>query len=168
MTGTPRFSRVMAVVDLGARGREVARQAWNLARQHGARLCLGHVADWGAELGADGFSPLTPPEVEQRLHEVVRRKLAAMAGELGAADQAVSTVVAFPGIDRGIAELLRGWQPDLVVADSRAGIDIDDGRIEVPGWSCTAVTVQVMRSWPAGLRDLLDTLHPARPAPRIG
>jgi hypothetical protein len=153
------YSRVMAVVDLGPRGAEVARRAWSLARQHGARLCLGHVADWGADLGADGFSPLTPPEVEARLEVVVSRKLAALAAEIGAAD--VATVVAFPGVDRGLAELLRGWQPDLVVAEAAPAIA--DGRIDVPGWSCAAVTVEVVRSWPR----LMDGLV-GRPVPKAG
>jgi nucleotide-binding universal stress UspA family protein len=161
--------RVLAVIDMGRSGREVARRAWEITSLHeGARLAIGHVADWGAELGADEFSPLTPPEVEQRLEVVIDRHLRAVANQIGAAEAA--TLVSFPTPFRGIDELARRWQPDLVVVGSGTdhGLAGSDS-FSTPHWSCAALVVEVPASafLPRAVRRIADALTPGRPAHRL-
>ncbi|MEW5726227.1 MAG: hypothetical protein AB1918_00230, partial [Pseudomonadota bacterium] len=108
--------RVLAIVDLDAGGTFVARRAWELASGDGARFALAHVMDWGIGL-EDGFSPLTPGEIHDRLSVVVHRRLDRMAAGIGAAGRAATLATPWEGLGR----MLAGWQPDLVVASSRAG-----------------------------------------------
>lgn len=136
------YRRVLAVVDVNHRGREAARHAWTIAQAQGARFGLGHVADWGRDLDCDDYSPLAPSQVEERLEVVVRRMLSRMAAQIGVPDASVA--VSFSGAGRGIGELVRGWQPDLVVvaADDAHGL-AGQSRLEVPGWSCDAVALDL-------------------------
>ncbi len=159
--------RILAMVDIDSRGRETARHAWAMAQAREARFALGHVVDWGLDLGADDYSPQTPRQIEERLGIVVRRMLSAIATQIGARD--ASLLVTFPGIDRGVAELARGWQPDLVVA--AAGNDhglSGRPRLAVRGWTCDAVVIDLPRF---GLLSkaasaIAGRLAPGRLAPR--
>lgn len=133
-----RYRRILALVDLDRRSADIARQAWSLARRDGARFGLGHVVDW--EQGCDDYSPLTPSEIQQRLRGVVHRKLRDIAATLGA--ESASTSVAFPGLNSGLDDLLRGWQPDLlVVGEGAVWIEPGQMRIVVPGWECDCLAV---------------------------
>lgn len=160
--------RVLAIVDMGRSGREVARHAWDIAARQGARFAIGHVADWGTDLGCDDFSLLTPHEVEQRLEVVIERRLRAVANQIGAPEAA--TLVSFPAASRGIGELAGRWQPDLVVVGSGAdhglaGLDT----LNTPEWSCAALVIDVPASGflPRAARRIADTLAPRRPAHRL-
>lgn len=138
----PSYRRVLAVVDLGRSSREVARKAHEVAVENGARFAIGHVADWGLDLGADDFCPFTPQQIEERLETVVNRQLHSLASQVGAADAATLVSVAMP--TRGIGELARRWQPDLVVVDAKSQFGgLEDNSLSVPGWTCDAQVVAV-------------------------
>lgn len=157
--------RILAVVALDAGGAAVARRAWAEACRHGARFALAHVADWGAGLD-DGYSPLTPAEVESRLAVVVSRKLDAMAAEIGAAGR-TATLVGFARPNAGLDEIARGWQPDLIVASTKDELVVD-GHVHLPEWSCDGLAVEPppLRLWGKAARRVRSALAPRRPALR--
>ncbi|MBI5165717.1 MAG: universal stress protein [Magnetospirillum sp.] len=163
----PRYHRILAVVELGRSGREVARRAWEMAAGPDVRLAIGHVADWGLDLGADDFCPYTPQELEARLERVIARKLRTLASQIGAAEAA--TLVSFAGASRGIGALARRWQPDLVVVGGDADHGLGEAtELSVPGWRCEARVVPVTASglWTRTVRQVVDALRPGRLAPR--
>ncbi|MBI5162601.1 MAG: universal stress protein [Magnetospirillum sp.] len=131
--------RVMAVVDLDSRGREVARRGWRIASVERASFALLTVADWG--IGEDDFCPYTPAELEAQLEPVLHRKLARLAAALGAREAV--TRVAFTGAGFAVA----AWQPDLVVVGAHARHGLADGPSEVAGWTCTVLAMDVGRPW---------------------
>lgn len=131
--------RVMAVADLDARGREVARQGWRIASVERAAFALLTVADWG--VGEDDFCPYTPAELEAQLQPVLHGKLATLAGGLGAAT--AETRVAFTGAEFAVA----AWQPDLVVVGHHARHGLHDGSYDVAGWPCTVLEIHVRPQW---------------------
>jgi nucleotide-binding universal stress UspA family protein len=160
--------RVLAIVDMGRSGREVARHAWGIAVRQGARFALGHVADWGQDLGCDEFSPLTPHEVELRLTKVIERRLRTLANHIGAAEAA--TLVSFPGASHGLGELAGRWQPDLVVVGSGNHHGLaGSATLDTPEWSCAALVIEVPASGflPSAARRIADTLAPWKPAHRL-
>lgn len=132
--------RILAVPALDWGDHALAEYAWALAQARGAKLAFGHVAEWEPGLGFESY--LTPAEVEKKLEEIVRRKLADLADEVGATD--VETLAAFPGGDRGIADLARAWKPDLVIVPSNKSHDLSGGgRLVVRDWECDAVIFRV-------------------------
>ncbi len=132
--------RILAVVALDYGDHDLARYASALAQSLGAKLAFGHVAEWEPGFGFEGY--LTPAEVEKKLEAVVHKKLDDLAAEVGAAD--VETFAAFPGWDRGIADLVRDWKPDLVVVPSNKDHDLSGGgRLVVRDWECDAVIFRV-------------------------
>lgn len=151
--------RVLAIVELGRHGREVARQAREIALGGQARLAIGHIADW--EPGVEDFCPCTPRQVEARLAVVIERRLRSLATQIGSAD--ATTLVSFSGL----GEMARSWQPDLVVVGRGAEHGLTD-RLSVPGWTCEAVVVGVAAAGllPATARLVTETLWPRRLAAR--
>jgi SulP family sulfate permease len=132
--------RILAVFALDFGDHDLAQYAWNLAQKLDAKLAFGHVAEWEPGFGFEGY--LTPAEVEKKLDEVVRRKLKDLAGEVGASE--VETLAAFPGWDRGVADLARAWKPDLVIVPSNKDHDLSGGgRLVVRDWECDAVIHRV-------------------------
>ncbi len=133
------YRRIMALVDLSACGRETARIAWAQALKYGARYCLGHIIDW--DIGTGGFSPLTPPEIEDRLKNIVRRKLLTMAEQAGAL--AASVAIGFKNRRHDPEELIEGWQPDLLVVNSSNAFGMAQGkRFDSPLWSCDVQVIE--------------------------
>jgi SulP family sulfate permease len=132
--------RILAVFALDVGDHDLAQYAWDLARDLDAKLAFGHVAEWEPGFGFEGY--LTPAEVEKKLEEVVHQKLKDLAAEVGASE--VETLAAFPGWDRGIADLARAWKPDLVVVPSNKDHDLSGGgRLTVRDWECDAVIYRV-------------------------
>jgi SulP family sulfate permease len=132
--------RILAVLALDYGDHDLAQYTWVLAQSLGAKLAFGHVAEWEPGFGFEGY--LTPAEVEKRLEAIVRQKLEGRAAEIGATE--VETLAAFPGWDRGIADLARAWKPDLVVVPSNKDHDLSGGgRLIVRDWECDAVIFQV-------------------------
>ncbi|CAA7623769.1 universal stress protein [Magnetospirillum sp. UT-4] len=149
----PDYRRILALVSLDRVGLAVARAAAGEVRHAGARLALGHVVDWATEWGCDDFSVLTPQELEQRLKVVVSRQITALAGRIGIPDAA--SLVAFGGPERGLGELARSWQPDLVVVDNaRFGDLAAGGVVRLQGWECDALAVETGGIGSRRLRDL--------------
>ncbi len=153
------YHRILAVVALDGSDSELVRNAAQLAKSIDAELALGHIADWEAGLGYDGA--LTPVEVEKKLVEVVRGKLKTLAVQAGTPGAEI--LIAFPGWDRGVADLARTWHPDLIVAPSSQDHDlIDGGRLRITGWECDTAIVRVpllarfgwiKELWPTDPRD---------------
>ncbi len=128
--------RILAVFALDFGDHDLAQYAWNLAQNLNAKLAFGHVAEWEPGFGFEGY--LTPAEVEIKLSAVVRQKLGNLAAEVGASE--VETLAAFPGWDRGVADLARTWKPDLVIVPSNKDHDLSGGgRLIVRDWECDAV-----------------------------
>lgn len=153
------YHRILAVVALDGSDAELVGHAAALAKSLDAEFALGHVADWEAGLGYDGI--LTPVEVEKKLADVVRGKLKGLAATTGIAG--VETLIAFPGWDRGVADLARTWKPDLIVVPSSEDHNlIDGGRLRIPGWECDSTIFRVpllarfswlKEIWPTDPRD---------------
>ncbi|MBI5121437.1 MAG: universal stress protein [Rhodospirillales bacterium] len=134
------YRRILSVADLSTHGLATARQAGALALKHGAQLGLGHVVDW--DHGSNEFSVLTPQEIEMRLEIVVKRKLFEMASLIGAA-KAHACVSFLPG-RQGLAEILQGWQPDLLVLDARNSFGLVDSACTVSlGWPCDVMSLDI-------------------------
>ncbi len=153
------YHRILAVVALDGSDSDLVRNAAQLAKSIDAEFALGHVADWEAGLGYDGR--LTPAEIEKKLVEVVRDKLKTLAAQAGMPD--AETLIAFPGWDRGVADLARTWHPDLIVVPSSQDHDlVDGGRLRIPSWECDTAIVRVpllarfgwlKELWPSDPRD---------------
>ncbi|MFN3076490.1 MAG: universal stress protein [Alphaproteobacteria bacterium] len=136
------YRRVLFLVDVTPRRQELARRVLVLAREHGARFGLGHVIDWGSGLDCDDYSPLTPRQLEDQLEGIVRRKLCSVAERIGAPEASVA--VSFAGCGRGIADLVRGYQPDLVVVATADNSGLaGQTSLEVPGWNCDVLAMDL-------------------------
>jgi hypothetical protein len=130
--------RILAVVDLSARGIATAREAWKLAFSKGAQFAIGHVVDW--DTGAGGFSMLTPPEIEDRLSHVVQRRLQEISDLIGAAK--TQTRISFKLPRLGLSELLEGWQPDLLFVDAKLDFGLAEATTAAElGWPCAVRVV---------------------------
>ena len=98
----------------------------------GARFGIGHVVDWDH---GNGFSTLAPSQIEDRLERVVKRKLAEMTDMIGAVQS--THLVSFKTPRLGLSELLRGWQPDLIILDCRQAFGLgQDMSPKALGWTC--------------------------------
>lgn len=134
------YRRILSVADLSAHGLATARQAWALALKHGAQLCLGHVVDW--DHGNGDFSMLTPPEIESRLEIVVKRKLMEMSALIGAVN--AQSCVSFKPGQQGLAEILQGWQPDLLILETRNSFGLAGSTSAAHlGWDCEIQTIDI-------------------------
>lgn len=120
------YRRVLAAIDIDRRGETVARQAWRIAQDEGARFALAHIADYGRGFESDHAPFLTPQEVEGKLEPVIRRRLTALAGQIGADGAAV--LVGFGDAAAQLPALALNWQPDLLVVGLHAPHGLDDGR----------------------------------------
>jgi hypothetical protein len=126
------YRRIIAVVDLSARGLSAARHAWNQSLSNGAQFALGHVVDWDH---GNGYSTITPSQIEDRLGIVVKRKLMEMADLIGAAG--TQAKVSFKTPQLGLAEIIAGWQPDLLVLDRRLDFGLSAQKNAASlGWLC--------------------------------
>lgn len=134
------YRRILSVADLSTHGLATARQAGALALKHGAQLGLGHVVDW--DHGSNEFSVLTPQDIEMRLEIVVKRKLVEMAALIGAAN--AQTCISFRPGQHGLAEMLQGWQPDLLILDARNSFGLVDSPCSASlGWHCDILSIDI-------------------------
>lgn len=115
--GLPR--RVMALVDLAARGEQVIRHAAACCRGGEAALLAVHVADGRSLVDSDGpcgyflaaeRGARRMPDAARRLDQLLARNQAAWA------ESAVLTA----GSSADLRALIERWRPDLVVTDRRS------------------------------------------------
>lgn len=146
------YARVLALVESGASGRAIAARASAFAGSGAGRLAFGSVfASGDGEAGG-----LKGTEIE-RFHEVIRRKLRALAGTIGMPDAQAMVGETLFGPD-GLAQ---AWRPDLVVCAKHDDSETmsHEGALSLEGLGCDVGFLSVPR---VGLYHHRDALHSYR------
>jgi universal stress protein A len=121
-----RYTRILAVIDLGKRGEEVACRALEVARTYNAKLGVAHVLDYGAGFEDDHVPFLTPQQTEEKLTAVTRERLISVLERIGARDAEMHVTAGHS--TRALARLVSEWGADLVVVGSHARHALDRSR----------------------------------------
>lgn len=118
------YRRILSVVDLSRNGAAVVRRAWQMAQLYNASLAVASVVDYTPGFECDHVPFRTPEEMRSAIVRDVSEKLDRLVGEAGAGRAEV--IVAAGGEKKVMADLLRSWQPDLVLVGSHAPHGLQD------------------------------------------
>ncbi len=141
------YRRILALVDLSAKGEAVARRAFQLARAGNAALALAAVVDYTPGFESDHVPFMGPREFREAMLRDVSARLAAMRERVGAAGAEV--LVGFGRAPRAVPDMARSWRPDLVLVGSHEGHGLERASDAEP-LPFDVLTVQVGRPGLAG------------------
>lgn len=112
------YRRILSVVDLSGNGAAVIRRAWQMAQLYNASLAVASVVDYTPGFECDHVPFRTPEEMRSAIVRDVSEKLDRLVGEAGAGR--AELIVAAGSEKKVVTDLLRSWQPDLVLVGSHA------------------------------------------------
>lgn len=137
------YRRILAVIELGPDGEQVAGRAAALAQLTGARLALATIADTVGE--ESSLAPvLTPRQARAALAASLKHRLTHLATRIDA-QQAELLVLAGPR-SLMIEELVEQWQPDLVLAAAHKSFGLERHQGGASTWDLLLVRLPAPRS----------------------
>jgi universal stress protein A len=119
------YHRILALVDVGRRGEQVALRAAELAAAHKAELAIASNVDYSPGFECDHVPLRSPGQMQQAIMRDVAERLGEATQRLGISGAEVIVTSGSEG--RAVDDLVRSWRPDLVLVGSHAPHGLQQG-----------------------------------------